>query len=457
MKIHSVTAAVALSLCAPISLAWGQAGDAPSPQPAQVSAPPTSMPAAAPGPRLTRIEAEQLAIQHNPHISVSQLLALAQHQVVRETRAAEYPTFNGSITGVEAQSGGRIASGALNSPRLLTHLGAGATLSQLITDFGRTGNLIASSKLREEAEKANAKATVEDIVLATDQAFYSALQAQALLQVAEQTVATRQATQGQITQLTRSNLRSTLDQSFAEVNLSQSRLLALDAQNNANAALASLDEVLGLDSLVRYALVDDIATAPPAPPPSAEPLIETALKQRPDLQALNYDQSAATKFARAEHDQKLPTLAALGTAGGSPIRDGRYYAYSWDGAIGVNMNIPIFNGHLYSAQTQEAEARARAAGEQSRGLRDRIVRDVRIAWIDANDAYQRRDVTAQLLDQSNQALGLAQTRYRLGLSSIVELSQAQLGQTQAAIANTNAQYQYKLALATLGYQTGSQP
>ncbi len=82
---------------------------------------------------------------------------------------------------------------------------------------------------------------------------------------------------------------------------------------------------------------------------------------------------------------------------------------------------------------------------------------MRTAWLQANTAYQRIGVTAQLLKEANLGLQLAQTRYQLGLSSIVELSQAQLQQTSAAIDNTNAQYQYRLALATLNYQIGANP
>ena len=121
------------------------------------------------------------------------------------------------------------------------------------------------------------------------------------------------------------------------------------------------------------------------------------------------------------------------------------------------MNIPVFNGFLYSAQAKEASIRAQAASEQSRVLRDRIARDVRTAWLASNTAYQRVAVTAELLTEANLALKLAQTRYQLGLSSIVELSQAQFQQTDAAIGNTDAQYQYRLALATLSYQTGATP
>ena len=85
--------------------------------------------------RLTRTQAEQLALRNNPRISVGHLLGLAQHQVYRETRAGELPTFNGAITAVDANEGGRIGAGALTASRLLEHAGAGVTLSQLITDL----------------------------------------------------------------------------------------------------------------------------------------------------------------------------------------------------------------------------------------------------------------------------------------------------------------------------------
>jgi outer membrane protein len=405
---------------------------------------------------LTRAEAEQMALKNNPRISVSKLLALAQHQVVREAHSADLPMFNGAVTAEKALDGSRISAGSLTASRLVTHAGAGGSLSQLITDFGRTHNLVLTQKLQERAANATALATQEEIVLATDQAFYDALTAQAVLQVAKQTVATRQATETQVNQMTQNKLKSTLDLSFADVNLSQSQLLQLDAQNNADATMATLDAVLGLDHQVTYELVDD--STPNSPPPGDyEQLIQTALAQRPDLQSLTLGQQSAQKFARAQWDQLLPSISALGTVGSVPVRTDQYYTANWWGVVGVNMNIPIFNGFLYSSEAKEAVYRSRADAERTRNLRDQIVRDVRTSWLQANTAYQRIAVTAQLLKEANLALQLAQTRYQLGLSSIVELSQAQLQQTSAAIDNTNALYQYRLSLATLNYQIGTNP
>jgi outer membrane protein len=422
----------------------------------QSAAAPANTQSAKQHPRLTRSDAETMAIKNNPRVSMGRLLALAQHQIVRETRAAELPTATGSVTAVEAEDGSRISAGSLTASRLFTHAGAGGGFSQLIMDFGRTRNLVTSSRLQEKAQNANALATTEDIIIATDQAFYNALQAQALLRVSQQNVDTRNTTDVQVNEMTKNKLKSTLDASFADVNLSQAKLLLLDAQNNADSTMAALDAVLGLDRQVIYDLVDDNAPLQP-PPLDVEQLIQLGVRQRPDLQALNYHQQAAVKFSHAQRDQLFPSITAAGTAGSVPIRPAQYYVTNWWGGIGVNMNIPIFNGFLYAAQAKEASIRAEAAGEQSRDLRDQVVRDIRTSWLAANTAFQRVSVTADLLKEANLALGLAQTRYQLGLSSIVELSQAQFQQTDAAIGNTNAQYQYRLALATLNYQIGATP
>jgi outer membrane protein len=383
---------------------------------------PSPLPPDSTGEMLTRQQAEQLALKNNPRISVATLLALAQKQVVRETRSALLPTLNGNVSGVDAVEASRISAGSLEASRLLNHVGAGVDLNQLITDFGRTRNLVASSSYEAKASAQQSEATREDIVLAADIAFYNALEAQATLQVAKSTVKARQAVGDQVNALTASKLKSTLDQSFAQVNLSQAKLLDLDSQNQFDAAMANLNEVLGTVNNQQFQLVDD--PSPPLPvAPSADAVIALALQQRPDLLAL-----------------KLT-----------------YFSPDWYGAAGVNIGIPIFEGFKFHAQAAEADLRAKASDEQSRVLINRIVRDVRTAWLRANTAQQKMSVTAELLQEANTALDLADTRYRLGLSSIVELSQAQLQQTQAQIAEANARFDYEADLAALRFQSGSQP
>ena len=195
----------------------------------------TSVPA-----QLTLHEAEQIAIRNNPRIRVAQLLARAQHQVYRQTRAGYLPQLQGGAVAAQANNGSRFTFDGLRSTRLLTHAGGGLDFHQLLTDFGHTTNLIASSKLYEKAQNAQAQASTLDIVLITDQAFYDALEAQAMVQVAQQTVDTRKTTDQQITELTNNKLRSTIDLAFADENLARAQLLLLDAQTQYSNAINAL-------------------------------------------------------------------------------------------------------------------------------------------------------------------------------------------------------------------------
>lgn len=407
-------------------------------------------------PSLTRQDAEQAAIKHNPNISVAALLARAQAEHVRVTRSSLFPDLSGAVTGVDAEEASRISTGSLTASRLLYHAGAGVRLDQLITDFGRTRNLIDSSSFEAKAADQRSQATRDDIVLATDNAFYRALRAQATLTVAESTVKTRKDVADQVSAMTASKLKSTLDQSFAQVNLSQAQLFKLDAQNEYEAAIASLNELLGTTTDTHYRLVDD--PAPPQPiSPTVEAVIALALQQRPDLIALADTHEADVRFAKAQHDQLFPTISGLGVVGITPIASKQYFVTNWYGAAGVNISIPIFNGFKFHSEATEAKLHANASDEQHRALVDQIVRDVRTAWLTSQSAQRRMAVSAQLLKQANSALDLATTRYQLGLSSIVELSQAQLQQTQAQIDNANARFEYEQDLAALRFESGSQP
>jgi outer membrane protein len=233
-------------------------------------------------------------------------------------------------------------------------------------------------------------------------------------------------------------------------------LLDLDSQNQFDAATADLNEVLGTTNDQQYTLVDD--PSPPQPvATSAEAVIALALQQRPDLLALKLNHEADLRFSRAQHEQLLPTVSGLGVVGLTPVGSSTYFTTNRYGAAGVNIGIPIFNGFKFHAQATEADLRAKASDEQSRVLINRIVRDIRTAWLRANTAQKKVTVTAELLKEANTALDLADTRYRAGLSSIVELSQAQLQQTQAQIAEANARFDYEADLAALRFQSGSQP
>jgi outer membrane protein len=405
---------------------------------------------------ITRSAAEQLALKNNPRITASQLLALAAGQVTRETRSGDLPQISGAITAEKAEDASRIGAGALTDSRLYTHAGTGGSLSQLITDFGHTRDLIATNKLQQKAQDQAALATRQDVLLATDQAFYRLLNAESLLDVTKATVAARTDVQNLTSALTRSALKSDLDLNIASADLSQSQLLELDAENEVASASAALAALLATPADTLYHGVEDPEAAPPPPPSpdSSAAINESAQAQRPDLQALRLNAAADQKFFRAQQLQHLPTISVLAVGGITPVSPDDVFEPHWYAAGGVNLTVPLFTGFRIDAQAQEARLRQKATEKQAQDLSDTIARDVRIAILSAQTAFRRIAVVDQFRQQTTQALALAQTRYKLGLSSIVELSQAQLQSTQAAVAAVNARYDYLLSLRTLDYERG---
>jgi outer membrane protein len=402
---------------------------------------------------LTLAQAEQLAIQNNPQFSAAQFNAQAAYQVPNQYRANLFPTVSGAVTGVVADSGSRLAAGALNNPVVYDRLGTGLIVNQLVSDFGRTKNLIASAKLRAQAQDQITETARANILISTARAYYSVLRARSVLTVAQQTVSARQLVSDQITALANNNLKSQLDVSFANVNLADAQLLLSQAQNDVKAAEAELAAALGLPARTSFTLQEE--PMPVAIPPSADPLVAQALQERPELKDLRLEQSAAERLIKAEHALYYPNIGVIGSAGFVPTGEaavpGRY------GAVGVNVNIPLFNGGLFRARQTEAELKARAATENVNDLANRITRDVKVAYLNALTGYERVGLMDQLLKQAQLALDLAQGRYQLGLSSIIELSQAQLNLTSAQIGSASARYDYQAQRAILDYQVGSLP
>jgi len=410
--------------------------------------PPAAAPSASVGKELTLAQAEALALRNNPQITIGKLRALVARQYVREARSALLPNAYLSVTAVDSNPGSRLAAGGLNNPILFPRAAAGATVGQLITDFGRSTNLLSSSESQAKAEDENAAATAAQIVLSVDQSFYNVLETKALVVVAQQTIDSRQLFVDKIQALTDAKLKSDLDLSFAKVDLARGKLLLLEARNNYQASLAALSAILGYPDQQDFRLVEE-QSAISSPAQDVGPLIQQALQQRPEVLGLQAQVQAAQKFGSAEHDLWRPTVSALGVVGEAPVRDD--HIPNWYGAVGVNINIPVFNGFLFNARAKAADLQTEVNRQKLADLRNNIARDVRTSWQDTNRAYERLSVTQQLREQAGMALDLAQSRYNLGLGSIVEFSQAELQKTEADIGDTDARYQYRLTQIVLAY------
>jgi outer membrane protein len=406
--------------------------------------------------RLTLQQAEGMALRSHPQVQAEQDLVGAANEHITETRSAYYPTVDGDITGSQGNIGARIGAGYLSASRLFNRFGLGVSINQLVSDFGRTPNLVAESRFRAGAAQQDFNATQYDVLVGVNRAYFATLRAQALIKVAQETVTARQLLVNQVTALAQNKLRSDLDVSFASVNLAEAQLLLIQSRNDLQVEYAELTRALGQDRSAAYDLVE--LPMPPSPPEDVERIVTQAVQNRPELASLRLSLQGATRFEEAEKDLSRPNVNFVGLAGYMPYIDQitlpRVIPGEYEGA-GVNVQIPIFNGHLFTARRQEAHYRTLEADQRLRDRLQQVERDVRTAWENSMTAYQRLDVTAQFLRQAALALSLAQGRYDLGLASIVELTQGQLNLTQAEIENLSAKYDYQIQYANLQYTIGA--
>jgi outer membrane protein len=439
---------------------WAQSqGVAPGPpqQPSMPAAPSPNLPLEAlqppanpAGPLLTLTDAEGRALSHEPRLQAELLRAQSAARAVGVPRSFYFPQLEGNLTAVQANHDSAVAAGAVTTSSISTRAAGGFSLLQMVTDFGRTRDLVRSARFAAQAAGQSAADVREQILRNVDQAYFSVQAAESVMQTAQAVLNYRSLSLRQLTALAQSQLRSTVDVQFAAVLVSEAQLAVYRANSELQAARAQLTAAMGDESDPDYGLRDE--ALPPPPDNDVTVYINEAFATRPDLKALNLRAQSAHQFALSEKKLSYPTIDLMGTAGDVPEHDSTLK--SQYGAAGININVPVLNGGRYSSEYAEARLQAEATQRDVADLRVLIARDVRTVWAQTRDAYLQIDVAQRLVAQSTEALRLAQARYDSGLGSIVELNEAQLNQTSALITAASAKYDYMTENATLLYTLG---
>jgi outer membrane protein len=399
---------------------------------------------------LTLADAEARALKNQPRLLAQQFRAEAANKRVTESRSGYFPQMFGNLTAVEANGDTAVAAGAVTTSSVSTRAAGGGSLVQLITDFGHTSNLVQSARFDAKAAGQDEESIRQTVLMNVQEAYFAAQAAESVLKTAQAVLDFRKLSFRQLNALAQSQLRSTLDVQFAQVMVSEAELAVVRAESTVQKAQAQLAASMGEEGASNYALVDE--PLPPSPDSEPSGYIQQAIADRPDLKGLRLHSESASHEARAETDRNFPSVTALASGGEVPIHDSTTHRDY--GAVGVNINIPIFTGGLYTSRAAEARLEAKAADKDASLREVEIVRDVRMAWADARDAYLQLDVTQRLVDQANVAMRLAQARYDAGLGSIVELNQAELNQTSALITAASARFDYLRSMTAFQFALG---
>ncbi len=413
-----------------------------------------SVPPTVRGERLTLAQAVEIALRQNPGVDAARLTAEAAAQAPVQARAGLFPQVSAQSSVAGAPDDTRIAAGSLNNPLIISRLGFGVTVNQLLTDFRRTARLAESAAARSRAESENARLTRGLLALDVTRFFLAALRAQAIERTALRTVEVRRTLLDQARVLAANSLKSEFDVRLAQVSVSEAELLVTSARNESQAAIADLAFALGRSSPEGLEIVEE--------PPvlrqidSLEALQRRARTDHPEARQRRLIVEAAFLQAEAEDRSRYPVISAVASVGAIPAHADRLTRDSYI-AGGINIQLPVFTGKQLESRRAEARLRAEAARRQLNEVENRLARNVTTTLLNLRTAEQRIRLAADLIAQAGQAEELARLRYELGLATIIELTQSQLSLLSAEVQRLTAQYDLELQWAALDFHLGVTP
>ena len=406
-------------------------------------------------PRLTLEQAVRTGLEKHPILQSSAFAVQSAEARVKQAQSYYYPQVGGSAV----QTNGSLrtnalfrASGSLIEPNR-SDVSVGVTASQLIYDFGQTKYRVESQRADRSRIEKEAVARRADVVLGVQRTFLSVLKRKRLVQIADETVRERDTIKQQVDTLFRNQIKSKLDLGLVQVQLSDAEFAVIQARNDLSSAFAELNHAMGVEGVTSYDLED--VSVDVTPPDLLDSLLSEAQSQRPELLALKERVRTAENRIKAASSQHYPVLQAVGSAGDTEHISDRPLLQEggWWGA-GAIVSVPFFTGFLIQNQVAEATTQKREAESIYLALLQDIQLQVKENFLAVVTLIQQVKVAQQQVAIGREALGLARQRYKLGLSSIVEVTQSEVAVTAAETRLAETQYNAKIAEAQLRYAVG---
>ena len=395
----------------------------------------------------------ELALENHPLVQQANATLKAATAKTDQARSVYYPHIdaNFDLAAGAGRINPRFLIGGFLVQQNLSQYAGGVTVNQRLFDFGYSQQTVNSAHLAEHAQEIDINARQALVVLQVQASYLNSLKHQRLVQIAEETVRERGIIKGQIEALYRQQLKSKLDVDLVQVELTNSESLLVKARNGLKSSFANLNRAIGIAGAEDYVLED--LPIEVRPQRSLESLITDSLSHPEFRKAKELTASAEAKITASKR-QYLPTVSAYASGGDFQVFDTTRSQASQTGgwwAAGGFVSMPLFTGFMIENQVREAKAQKAAAEAVSLNIEQALTQQVTNSYLDTISFAQQIKLGEEQVKTAQEALTLAKQRYRLGLGSIVEVTQAEVALTAAQTRLAEAQYDYKIAEVTLAY------
>jgi outer membrane protein len=407
-------------------------------------------------------DAETAAKLHQPQILQAHANTEAADARAGEQRAGLLPQVSGAVT-YQRTTGNNVPRGysgttttttgsngntsTTNTWATFNAFSGSLVAQQLLWDFNQTHGRYKSAQALSQSAFLSERATQLNIVLNVRTAFFSARANRALAEVARATVANDKRHLEQIQGFVTAGIRSEIDLAQTRTDLANAQLSQVTYENNYETAKQQLNLAMGVTTEADFEVADDSLPPVAGETDSAlKPLIDQALKDRPEMLAFEQQVRAQQETISSVKGAYGPTIAAqAGISQGGEAID----SLAWNAYVGVNLAWNIFQGGLTNATVREAEANLRAIAAQRAGEAQQIASDVNIARLAVRAGLASQVAAQAVLKSSKDLLRLAEGQYQTGIGSIIQLSDAQVAGSMAEAQVIQADFTLATARAQL--------
>jgi outer membrane protein len=411
--------------------------------------------------KLSLEESVDLALRQNPqHLATSKRVDAARSGV-REAVSAFFPSLNGQgmrtlsekvmelefPSMIPGQPPQRVEIDFTRDYQFSLSLSVPLfTGGQLVSGFRQADYNLKSSK--EELRRSK-----QSTVLNTKRAFYGILLAEDFVKVSQEAVRDAEEFYKNVKVQYEVGMASQFDLLRSEVRLANLKPQLIRAKNSLEIAKLNLKTILGID-LSKDIEIEGMIEYKPVTI-NVDECISTALKNRPELKQLTFQEGIAKQGLNMARASGFPSVAISGQynywADQFNFKDDNWQNYY---SLNLVLNIPIFNGLSTSARVAKSRAMIKELELTQDGLIDMLKFEVRQAVLKIKEAEQSLLSQEKNVEQAEESLRIAELNYNEGLVTILDVQQAQTALAQSKTNYSQALYDYVVARAELDKAMG---
>ena len=415
---------------------------------------------------ITLGKAIQIALENNIELRRSSNQVAAGELSVRQAKADFYPNLNASASASEGY--GRSFDPITDQTEGRDTQALNMRLSSSVTLFDGFGNVasLKKSQLDLAAKGESFSRTRQSIIFTAISQYLQVVMDKELIRSEKEHLEAQCQQLRRIEEFYKAGNRSMADVLQQRAAIAQAELRVLAAERNLNVSKLQLLKTMGLEPTMEVEIVElpaeqlERLTSDLAPGDS-DIMLEKALTKRPDVEAQNMQIEAAriqVRVARAEYWPSLSLFADTGSSYNSLNEFGGFSDQFFDSkpnaTIGLSLSIPLFDRSRTKNNVAQAEVQLANERLSLENLKQEVTFQVQQAVLDYQTAMKQLEVAEAQLRFARQALEVAEERYNVGASTLVELSQSRAQYVEATNDRVKTHYNLLLHRVAIDYHQG---